>query len=532
MVLTFKQYKQRHAKKLEGLNNSEKAKRYNEYMRNAARGAPAPRGAPKGAPKSRAVGKQIAETAASFLPGPLKFLSPIAGGVGGMLGEGIGTLLGLGDYKVKKNSIISEGNTPAYMHSKKGSTFVRHREFITNVYSSATAGAFSVQNFPIQAGLTSSMPWLSLLTRGFQEWQPHGIVYEFKSNTGMISSAATPAIGMVIMATDYDSYDTNPFTNKLDMENTQYTTNAKATESFYHPVECAPNKNILDRLFLRDDTVPQGQPPQFYDLGTFAIGSIGTPVASQNLGELWVTYEIELMKPTMKRHDSSTSAVDFFYTDVVQTGKSMFGSYKAGLNNTLGGSIEQVDVVTSKYTFPSNVSLQTYYMIWMVDLQASTLVDVAPVINVNNCDMVSNPFLSPGANSLPSIFTAAGDHHVYGAPNLGTNSTFLTWIARIEVFAPGAWFEFDNSGMTFPGNQDAGHFYLIRYPSNSKVGALPPPLPYPRLRSPAETETERRAMISGARADPDAQKSEMIEHLRHQLAELQAKTGTPTPTPN
>jgi len=531
MVLSFQQYKQRHAKRLAGKTNGQIAASYKAYVNQQARSVQKPAPKKKGAPKSRAVGKALAETAASFLPGPLKVLSPLAGEVGGFLGEGIGTLLGLGDYTVKKNSIVSEGNSPAYMHSKKGSVFVRHREFITNVYSSSAAGSFKVQNFPIQPGLTTSMPWLSLLTKGFQEWQPHGIVYEFKSNTGMISSAATPSIGMVVMATDYDSFDTNPFVNKVDMENTQYTTNAKATESFYHPVECAYNKNILDRLFLRSNAVPEGQPPQFYDLGTFAIASVGTPVAGQNLGELWVTYDIELMKPTMKNHDSTAILEDIFWTGTTQPVRHLWSGYQAGYNNTLGGDCYAVDANTNAgYRFPVNLNTGSYVVQWLVETGSVVAMSgTSPAITCTNCIFADLPWINTTGGTLQPIF-GSGDYSVYGAPFPGESSERATWTFRVDITAAGASFEIDATSTTWVPNQIAGIFMVNKI--NREQTINPSTLArsnralYPQLR---DRESVQREAIAKARGEtkPD-QRDDMIKLLKEQLDSLDRTGGSHT----
>jgi len=541
MVLSFQQYKQRHSKQLAGLTDGQKAKKYKAYVNaqgRSTRAVAAPKAKKSGAPKSRAVGKALAETAASFLPGPLKVLSPLAGEVGGFLGEGIGTLLGLGDYKVKKNSIVSEGNSPAFMHSKNGSIFVRHREFVTNIYSSPAAGNFSVQNFPIQPGLSTTMPWLSPLTRGFQEWQPHGIVFEFKSNTGMISSAATPSIGMVIMATDYDAFDTNPFQNKVDMENTQYTTNAKATESFYHPVECAYNKNILDRLFLRNDSVPDNQPPQFYDLGTFAIASVGTPVAGQNLGELWVTYDIELMKPTMKHHDGGAMFDDLFSQPSPLTSKELFAHFTPGFNNSINGTCSLPDTNVARYTFSPNTQTGSYDFTFLMEHDiARAFGGTSPNITCVACSMEDRQWItSNGGDFLQPIF-ADGDWSVYGAPNFADTSQFHCWTWRINVHSTGAYVQFDMTNTNIGGTIDAGLLRVSKVNRDNSVNeSWPPPPKFGLPSRHRQTETEKRRLVAERRgeriSEPD--REDLIAHLQQQLDELKGgeakgKTeGSPT----
>lgn len=279
-----------------------------------ARAASQTKPKPKGAPKSRAFGKALAANIASLVPGGGPF-SSLAGEAGGWLGDKIGTFLGLGDYEVRQNSLISEGSTPPSMHQRGEKVIVRHREYLGDVFSSATPGAFKIASYSLNPGLETTMPWMAQVAKAYRQWRPRGLVFEFKSNTGLISSAATPAVGMVIMATDYNSFDTTPFANKMEMENNMFTTSAKTTESFYHPIECAPMTNVLESYFVRPGALPTDQPPQFYDQGVFAIASVGCPVANQNLGELWLTAEVEFDKSTMQNVVGHSAPSALFFND-------------------------------------------------------------------------------------------------------------------------------------------------------------------------------------------------------------------------
>lgn len=267
------------------------------------------------APRTAAVAKQLGQGIGSLLPGFGKLASPFLGEAAGWLGDKIGTWLGLGSYQLSQNSLVlDEGSSPAMMHGGDDTIMVRHREFISDVYSSEVAGQFKVQHFPLQPGLGGVFEWLAPIAHQYQEWIPLGIVFEFKSHSGDVVTGASSSLGQVIMATDYNAYNTLAFQNKTQMQNTVYTTSARVTESFYHPIECAPHRNVMDRLFVRGDDVPQGQPPQLYDLGTFAIASQGVNGASQNLGELWVTYEIGFSKASLLQTVGRALSTDVYYT--------------------------------------------------------------------------------------------------------------------------------------------------------------------------------------------------------------------------
>jgi len=267
------------------------------------------------APRSAGVGEAFGAGIGGLLPlpGPLGAAARWGlGRLGGWAGNKLGTIFGLGQYDVNQNSIIHEGQSPAMMHSTDDTIVVRHREYIGDVFSADVPGQFTVQHFQIQPGLAATFEWLHPIANQYQEWIPHGIVMEFKSNAGEVVTGANAALGQVIMATDYNAHGPNPFDSKNVMLNTMYSTNTKITESMMHPVECAPHRNVFQRLYIRQGAIPAGQPAQLYDLATFAIASVGVAGANVNLGELWMTYEIGLSKSSMITTHTSGVPTDRF----------------------------------------------------------------------------------------------------------------------------------------------------------------------------------------------------------------------------
>lgn len=393
-------------------------------------------GSSKGAPKTAAFARAVGSSLQPFLPGPLKAL-PL-GELAGWAGNKIGTFLGLGEYQIQQNSIIGEGNDPPAMHNQDDLIRVRHREYIGDVFSSNTVGDFKVQDFPIQPGLDTTFQWLAPIALQYQEWIPLGIIFEFKSNTGFTSAAPSPATGTVIMATDYDSFDQHPFTDKVSMENVVHSTTAKTTESFLHPVECAPKRNVLDRMFVRGQAIPGTQPPQFYDLGTFCIASIGCPTANQNLGELWCTYEIGLSKATMKNSGSDAVQSDQF--DLTTTAGGTFANAIADLNNSLGGQITS----PTRYAFPPGLARGTYAICWVSRGAAS----------------IYNPL-----NFLPNAACALQPMDAIGSPLTQTPGTAIvppvttacSVMAYLKILSAGAFFDITALG----GYPNGGASYLL-----------------------------------------------------------------------
>jgi hypothetical protein len=183
------------------------------------------------------------------------------------------------------------------MHNSGQSVVVRHKEYLGDVFSGTGAPTvFSINSsYALNPGLAASFPWLASVAANYQEYTWKGIVYHFVSTSGNATGANT-SLGTVAMATNYRS--TAPaYTSRLTMLNEYFATDAKPSEDFVHPIECDPKENPFNVQYVRSTAVPAGEDPKTYDLGTTTIATQGMQTAGENLGELWVSYEVELRKP-------------------------------------------------------------------------------------------------------------------------------------------------------------------------------------------------------------------------------------------
>lgn len=235
------------------------------------------------------------------------FGSYYGGRAGSFLGaaaaRGVGKIFGWGDYEIKTNSLVKGGGLNSGLELQPlgdKSTRIRYREYLGDVFTSATPNAFLTATYPINPGQISTFPWLSPIAQQYDQWQPMGIVFEFRSTSS--DYAATQALGSVIMATEYDSLDAT-FTNKQEMLNCAYSQEAKPTERALHGVECDPGQNPQRIYYTRGSMsttgtpiLPTGASIRDYDLGNFVIATQGCPTASLNLGSLYVYYDIIFRK--------------------------------------------------------------------------------------------------------------------------------------------------------------------------------------------------------------------------------------------
>lgn len=225
------------------------------------------------------------------------YFGPTGKTLGGMAGNLFRQITGFGDYKVSKNSLIgSMDQLPSFRNMSSG-TRIQHREYLFDVVTSPTPGNFTIEKVPIQPALLESFPWLSASAENYQEYQLNGVVYEFKSNSYDALSSTNTASGTVVMATDYNVLDP-PFVNKFQMEQTQFTCSGKPSINLLHPIECNKLETPTNVLYTRSGPVTSGD-LRLYDWGNFYIATVGMQGSSTNIGELWVTYDITLLKPKL-----------------------------------------------------------------------------------------------------------------------------------------------------------------------------------------------------------------------------------------
>jgi hypothetical protein len=222
-----------------------------------------------------------------------------------LLGGGISRLFGKGDYEVRANSLVSSygGPTagpapPAMFRGPRHGTRVVEREYIGSITGNTT---FTNTSFRINPADSDTFPWLSRVATGFEQWEPNGIVFEFRS-TSSVYNGASQALGVVVMATDYDPTDP-PFASRSEMANADYSNTFKSSEQGIHGVECEVASRPT-RLLYTSAPTPTGADARFADLGNFQIATDGL-AAPAVIGELWVAYDITFYKKSLSEPDST-----------------------------------------------------------------------------------------------------------------------------------------------------------------------------------------------------------------------------------
>ena len=234
----------------------------------------------------------------------------IGAGLGNWAEKGIRSLFGSGDYSeehaksglsVEANSIVQPMtasqvpmfSTPEHLH---GAVRVAHREYVQDIDTGIPGADYTV-GYQINPMNRTLFPWLSTLAQNYQQWVACGIVFEFVSTAGNAFSGASAALGDVSMVCEYD-LEAAPITTKRDMLNSFYATSAATSQNLMMAVECAPDDSVTTVRFLQQPGLTLFYDNRLNALGNLYIRNTGSQ-SVYTAGQLWVTYEIILMKPRM-----------------------------------------------------------------------------------------------------------------------------------------------------------------------------------------------------------------------------------------
>jgi hypothetical protein len=344
-------------------------------------------------------------------------LTALGGGIGGLaggpggsiaghgLGNSIATWLGMGAYKVGSNTLLT--NPVASMHSSGETIRVNHREYIGDVITSATPGAFSSTLYPLNPGLFGSYPWLSGIAQQFQEYTIKGMIYEFVSTSGDAIASSNTALGSVMMATQYRASAT-PFANKITMLNEFFSTDGKPSTNFCHPIECDPKENPFNVQYIRGSTPGAGEDIKMYDLGVFTIATIGSQGTSVNIGELWCSYDIELRKPQVADVTNLYGETAHYYNGGASTAANL-GTIYTKRFDSIG-----LAITPSTITFPTG-SLGSYYVTYWYPFSTAITPSAPTVVN----------------GSIPPDWAGGTNTTEYNTVAAGVNVGFTSYLVQI-----------------------------------------------------------------------------------------------------
>lgn len=371
--------------------------------------------------------------------------APIGRFLGGKLGHLAEKVTGFGDYKVEGNSILKGGMSPPQIVNsvETGSTIVRHREYLGDISASV---AFVNRQFVINPGMPNTFPWLSQIANSYEQYRLRGVLFEFNSTSSdaILSGSTSSALGTVTMQTDYDVADAPP-SSKRQMLNSLFSSSSKPSCSFIHPIECKKSLSAQSILYTRGSNVPNGFDPRLYDFANFNIATEGQQAVNGGvLGELWITYEIELFKQQF----SYLGLADHYQFTNMSTARPLgtVAGSNLGRGGTIGGLINGAGTA---YSFPPTMSSGKYFVSYSVVGTGAAASTVSPSYTLQNASNIT-------------YFVNATTAQVF-APAATTNT--MARVFTLEITGQNAAIIFAADGS--PGGSPAfGDFWVMRLPDS------------------------------------------------------------------
>lgn len=406
-----------------------------------ARAPRAPRAKANQKMSAPAGSRELIEAGGALLGGTL--FGPAGAAVGGLAGGALSSFLGLGDYEIKEN-VFMKGRLPKMINdTPSGGTIIRHQEYLGDIITSATPGAFSIRSFPLNPAEEQTHPWLAQIAANYEEYEYEGLVFQFRSTSADALNSTNTALGTVIMATNYDAADPL-FASKAEMLNYEFSCSSKPSDSLLHMVECAPSQTVLGHRYTRPGLPPSGTDIRFFDLGNFQIATTGFQGASVNIGELHCTYQVRLLKPKLFVALGS---------DINTAGAASVSGVSAAAplgNGTFITRFDNFGITISGQTvsFPRSQVVETYEVVYFMVGDTPAII-VNPILTAANADFsVLSGWTSPpngttsATISLRSVFRTRGDGTVPsitwgGAGTFPTTNTQMRFvIAQTSNEAP------------------------------------------------------------------------------------------------
>jgi hypothetical protein len=356
---------------------------------------------------------------------------------------GLSSLItGTGAYKIKKNSLLSNGIPTINNKSHAGGTVLRHSEYLGDISGST---GFVLTTYRLNPGLPDLFPWGSQVFKAFEEYEIQGMVLEFKTNSGSVTTG--PGLGNVGIATAYDPLDP-PFANKQQFMNYEGACSSVPSESFFHGVECQPQQTTVSHRYIRDGPIPANSDLRLYDWGTVYVMTNGNPSAAV-LGELWISYQIEVFKPKFTTALDNAAGFDKWGATVGISAAAPFGTARS---QAAGTNMTGTFPTNLRYNFQAGINTGRFLVMYQVTgLSTAT---VLPTIVATNLIAVA-------------VFLAGGTSQV---TNFGTTCTTAIFIVVYDVSGLNPFITF--SGGTYPATATSMDWLVIEVPPTFTQNAL------------------------------------------------------------
>lgn len=383
----------------------------------------------------------------------------------------IKTWTGYGDYRIASNSLITGGglaeNGQPVITTQGRSTRISYREYLGEVVTGPTTGAFHSTTYVVNPANIFTFPWLSGIAAQYDQYKPLGIIFEFRSTATDTTTSAS--LGSVLISSEYDPNDAKP-TSKQQMMNSAYASESKMSQGMLHGLECDPEELQRKVFYTRPITTSTGSvDARDYDLCFTTIATQGGGLnPNESVGSLYIHYDFEFFKEQlvngiqsknrihMRVAASGTSGTPATMLGVFGLGNIATTSPPAGIvKGLLAGVDLGIEVVGSDgLNFPRKWAGSTFLIQWFARCDTAIALASAPTLGINiGLAHADNPTLegqTTGMLSTINPFRYARD----ATPANGQGMFIETMVKLDDIVTT----EFATMGMTQLGMLGTGNY--------------------------------------------------------------------------
>lgn len=312
-----------------------------------------------------------------------------------------------------------------------------HREYITDISSAPTntsgLSSFQLQSFYINPGNSLMMPWGSSIASNYTSFRFKKLIFEFVSTSATALNSTNTALGLVFARPQNDP-TLSPDVNSLQMLNSHGVKKANPSQSWKCAVDVSEAAFAYGTITqsATPSALPNSQDSRlFFPNGFFEIATQGMQANNVNLGELFVDYTLELIRPVYQQGQLGYTMRTAHYTNNSFTGAAPLGTSNSQVvkYDNVGISFNSAGTVLS---FPASITTGVY------QIQLSWTGSVAGLITFPTPSLYTN--CSPG----PAIYLNSTQPAV-SAPSATVSSTSSAYTLIVSINAPGA----GNASITF-----------------------------------------------------------------------------------
>jgi len=335
------------------------------------------------------------------------------------------------------------------MGMDNGVVHVKHREFLGVINSSID---FQPTLYDINPGLSRLMPWCSAIANNFQQYKIQSMAFEFVSTsaTALVSGTNT-ALGQISIATQYDSLQPD-FRNLNDMLNSQWATSTKISSDLLHPIESQRNQTTASPLYTRSGRAPGDL--RLYDWGKTTIAVYGCQSTGDQIGQIWVSYDICFYKPITYNLDGGNAETAFLtLVDGFSQARPIGLTTRVNYDN-IGLEVDQLSA-TQSIRFPPGSS--AYYFVEVAFFGSATATGTSRVGNItlSGANFMDSLYNQYDAGSQLQRYAGSVEASYVGSASNRFNFTFIINIIDPNVgavinFPPGVTWQPVQAMMTSP----------------------------------------------------------------------------------